>query len=118
MTPEMRARMERLVAECLVWDGPDFDPFPLELYNKKRSWFYPDADDGLLFTHLTNVIRTVRTERNFTNYYEVVRDAVNSPSERVKNDSRHDLRDLMKHASPDHLLFMQNDPLFPDMSNW
>jgi len=97
-------------------DGPH--RFEFVEYDDERSWFYPDADDGLVFTHLTNVIRVARTERNWTNFYEVVRDAVNSPSERVKNDSRHDLRELIKYANPDHLLFMQNDPLFPDMSNW
>ena len=95
--------------------SPYDKPHRLEFVNQndEYTWFYPDADDGLVFTHLTNVIRVARTERNWTNYYEVCRDAVNSPSERVKNDSRNDLRELMKYASHAELLLMQNDPLFP-----
>ena len=98
--------------------GPEDYPELFKFADDECSWFLPDADDGLVFTHLTNVIRVARTERNWTNYYEVCRDAVNSPSKRVKNDARHDLRELLKYASPDHLLYMQSDPLFPNMSNW
>jgi len=75
--------------------------------------------DGHPLAYITNVVRTLRTERNWTNYYEVCRDAVTHPSSRwVREVAEDDLQELMKHASPDHLLFMQNDPLFPDMSNW
>ena len=90
------------------------DPIPgMFQMHGDYSWFPVNTDNGLLFTHLTNVIHTLRTERNWTNYYEVVRNGVTSTSERVSNDSKHDLRELIKYADPAQLLFMKNDPLFP-----
>ena len=91
----------------------DFETSDFRLEHATRSWFEPDLDDGLVFTHLTNVVHTMRTERNWTNYYEVVRSGVISPSERVSKDSRSDLLDLIQFADPAQLLLMKNDPLFP-----
>ena len=89
------------------------EPSLLKVRDGMRSWFPVDTDNGLLFAHLTNVVHTLRTERNWTNYYEVVRSGVTSASERVSNDSKHDLRELIKYADPAQLLLMKNDPLFP-----
>jgi hypothetical protein len=91
----------------------DFEYPDFRLEDATRSWFNPNAEDGLVFTHLTNIVHTMRTERNWTNYYEVVRSGFISTSERVSYDSGMDLWDLMKYANLDQLLFMQNDPLFP-----
>jgi hypothetical protein len=91
----------------------DFETSDFRLEHATRSWFEPDADNGLVFTHLTNVVHTMRTERNWTNYYEVCRSGVTSTSERVSYDSDIDLWCLMEYASHAQLLFMQNDPLFP-----
>jgi len=85
----------------------------VEFVQEKRAWFPADADDGLVLDYTTNVIQTVRTERNWTNFYYVTRSAVTSASERVSNDSKHDLRSLIQFADPAQLLFMKNDPLFP-----
>ena len=81
--------------------------------HEERGWFPVNADDGLVLEYMTNVIQTVRTERNWTNFYYVTRSAVTSASERVSNDSKHDLRSLIQFADPAQLLFMKNDPLFP-----
>ena len=78
-----------------------------------HAWFSPNADNGLIFNYTTNIIYTLRTERNWTNYYEVVRNGVTSPSERVSEDSKFDLLGLIQFADPAQLLFMKNDPLFP-----
>jgi len=91
----------------------DFETPDFRLEHATRSWFVPDADDGLILAHLTNVVHTMRMERNWTNYYEVVRSGVISPSERVSQDSRYDLLGLIQFANPAQLLFMKNDPLFP-----
>jgi len=97
------------------WD--DFEEFERDgrytLLDLKQSWLYPDMDNGLVFAYLTNVIQTVRMERNWTNFYAVCRSGVSSPSERVSKDAKLDVFNLMKYASLEQLQFMQNDPLFP-----
>jgi len=78
------------------------------------SFFSTELDDGHPWAYITNVVRTLRTERNWTNYYEVCRDAVTHPSSRwVREAAEDDLRDLMMSASLNELLFMLNDSLFP-----
>ena len=78
-----------------------------------RSWWYEDYQGGHLTTQLTNVLRTVRTHRNWTNYYEVCRDGAALLSDRVQEDSFYDLRDLIIHGSDEQLNFMFNDSMFP-----
>ena len=78
-----------------------------------RSWWYEDYQGGHLTTQLTNVLRTARTHRNWTNYYEVCRDGASVPSNRVQEDSFYDLRRLISRGSDDELDFMDKDPLFP-----
>ena len=73
----------RIGAEDPDWGPTDEmleDPDLFKFYDNNGSCFPPDIDGGLVFTHVTNVIRVARTERNWTNYYEVVRSGVTSPS--------------------------------------
>ena len=84
-----------------------------EFADSGQSWWFQNMNDGLVFDYLTNVIRTVRTERNWTNFYAVCRSAIGSPSGRVNDDASVDLYCLMTYASLAQLQFMQNDPLFP-----
>ena len=57
----------------------------------RRSWWYMDRDDGVLYTQFTNVLQVVRIEPNWTNYYHVLRDGLSSTSDRVREDSFNDL---------------------------
>ena len=78
-----------------------------------RQWWY-DGDYQLPFTHLTNLLHAARVERNWTNYYHILRDAVPTPaSPRVWQDSYWDIHYLLIHASPTQFDYIMNDPLFP-----
>jgi len=87
-----------------------------ELKHRRRSWWYVDDPDAQLrLGFLTNAIQHVRIDRDWTNYYHLVRDGFNSPSPRVKEDVRSDLSGLMRSVPSDaHLEMMRNDPLFPE----
>ena len=76
-----------------------------------RSWWYPERDDGLLFTQFTNVIQAVRFDRNWTNYFYLCRDGANSASNRVREDSFWDLRSICRYATDEQMQFILNDPL-------
>ena len=52
----------------------------LWFYDLTRSWWYDGYQDNLPYTHLTNLVQAARRERNWTNYYHAVRDAVPSLS--------------------------------------
>jgi len=78
-----------------------------------RQWWY-DGDYQLPFTHLTNLLHAARVERNWTNYYHILRDAVPTPaSPRVWQDSFYDICDLLKRATEAQFQYILNDPLFP-----
>jgi len=76
-----------------------------------RSWWYPERDDGVLFTQFTNVLQTVRFDRNWTNFFYLCRDSANSPSNRVREDSFWDLHFLCSGATNEQEQFIRNDPL-------
>ena len=87
-----------------------------ELKHERRSWWYVDDAEGQLrLDFLTNAIQHVRIERNWTNYYHLVRDGFNSPSSRIREDVRTDLSGLMRSVPTDaHHEYMRDDPLFPE----
>ena len=76
-----------------------------------RSWWFPERDDGVLFTQFTNVIRTIRVEQNWTNYFYLCRDGAFSTSNRVKEDSFWDMRGLAFHSTEEQAQFILDDPL-------
>jgi len=79
-----------------------------------RQWWYDGWQDNLPYTHLTNLLHAARVERNWTNYYHIIRDAIPTPtSPRVWQDSFWDMSDLLYFASDEQFEFMMNDPLFP-----
>jgi len=87
---------------------------PSALHGYTRAWWYDGYQDNLSYTHLTNLVRAARTERNWTNYYHVVRDAIPTPaSPRVWQDSFNDMRDLLYYATCEQFDYILNDPLFP-----
>jgi len=85
-------------------------------YHTTRSWWYVDYEDGVPTTYFTNLVRVTHTQRNWTNYYEVVRDGKTSTSNRVKGDANWDFHEIIHTAKLEQLLFMKNDPLFPESS--
>jgi hypothetical protein len=58
-------------------------------------------------------VRAARVERNWTNFYHLVRDNIPSPSPRVWRDSWSDLDWLMMMGNHSQFDFMFDDPLFP-----
>ena len=79
-----------------------------------RSWWNVDRDDGVLFTQFTNVLQAVRFDRNWTNYFHLVRDGKTSTSNRVREDSFWDIFNLGLMASPARRAIMLADPLVDD----
>jgi len=83
----------------------------LSLRYLNRSWWYADRDDGLLLTQFTNVLQAVRFDQNWTNYFYLCRDGANSPSNRVREDSFWDLRDISVFSTDEQAQFILDDPL-------
>jgi len=89
------------------------------LRHLNRSWWYADRDDGMLFTQFTNVLQAVRFDRNWTNYFYLCRDAANSTSNRVREDSFSDLRSICVYATDEQEQFILDDPLVDQKhKNW
>ena len=84
------------------------------LFDHACSWWYDGYQNNLPLTHLTNLLYSAQVERNWTNFYYKVRDAVPTPtSPRVWQDSFYDLTPLIMPVSRLQYEFMLNDPLFP-----
>ena len=101
----------------MFWNSPEI-PYPppniqtnYELRYLNRSWWYPERDDGVLFTQFTNVLQAVRFDRNWTNFFYLCRDGAFSASNRVKEDSYWDIRVLAASATDERAQFMLDDPL-------
>ena len=101
---------ESLPVPDIIWTPTNK---PGWMFGFTRSWWYEDYQDGLPYAHYTNLVRAARIERNWTNYYHLIRDAVPSPSERVWHDSFTDLFHLGLRTSRTYYDYMVNDPLFP-----
>ena len=82
-------------------------------YYTTRSWWYVDYEDGIPTTFFTNLVQATHTQRNWTNYYEVLRDNRLSTSSRVKEDVKIDFGTLTDKATLEQLEYMRDDPLFP-----
>ena len=66
------------------------------------------------FDHFTNIIQAVRFDRNWTNFYYICRDNLDTPSnafDRIREDSFYDLCGLIKFADTNQAHFIYNDPL-------
>jgi hypothetical protein len=81
---------------------------------ESRCWWYDGYQDNLPLVHLTNLLYSAQVQRNWTNYYHKVRDAVPTPaSPRIWCDSFYDLAFLLDYATEGQMDYMLNDPLFP-----
>ena len=79
-----------------------------------RCWWPDGYQDNLPLTHLTNLLYSAQVERNWTNFYYKIRDAVPTPtSPRVWQDSFSGIVSLLRHATHEQFEFIRNDPLFP-----
>ena len=90
-----------------------------------RSWFRVSRDNGLVYDFTTNLWQHTRVNRNFTNQYEVIRDAYISahndillentlPSWRVAYDSMEGLSYIERAATESFLVEIMIDPLLPE----
>jgi len=101
----------------MYWSSPEIPRPPkrvqtnYELRYLNRSWWYPERDDGVLFTQFTNILQAVRFDRNWTNYFELCRDGATSTSNRVREDSFWDMRLLSAVATPERVQIILDDPL-------
>ena len=76
-----------------------------------RSWWYVDRDDGILTAQFTNILQAVRVESNWANYFHLCRDGAFSMSDRVKEDSFWDMRDVARYATLAQIPLILADPL-------
>ena len=81
--------------------------------NSRRSWWYLDYQGGEPYAFWTNAVQFIRLEPNWTNYYELARSGASSVSNRVKEDSFNDMKNLTWYATDEQLQMMSDDPLFP-----
>jgi len=65
----------------------------------------------LFFTQFTNIIQEVRVNRNWTNYFELVRDGLTSMSDRVREDSHWDMATLVYYSTYAQRALLLADPL-------
>jgi len=79
----------------------------------EREWWYLTEANEPITTHYTNILAAVRTQRNWTNYYEICRNNLTSNIERIRWDAGTDITNLFNSASDERLLYMRNDPLLP-----
>jgi hypothetical protein len=112
----------RITAEYTpkVWKQTP-EPIPIitqenkpEFWFEPRCWWYDGYQDNLPLVHLTNLLHSAQVERNWTNYYHKVRDAIPTPaSPRVWSDSFSDMSELLHNATQAQFDYIINDPLFP-----
>ena len=76
-----------------------------------REWFDVDADNGEQYLYFTNLLQNIRIQKNWTNYYEICRSALQAQSPRVKDDFALSLRFLIDESNDMTLQWMLNDPL-------
>ena len=82
-----------------------------ELRYLNRSWWYPERDDGLLFTQFTNIIQTARVNRDWTNYFYLCRDGALSASNRVREDAFYDMNRIIRSATDEQKAWLLEEPL-------
>ena len=87
-----------------------------EFFNTTRSWWYLDYQGGEPYTYWTNAVQVIRLEPNWTNCYELCRNAASSTSCRVKEDTFEDMKSLIQVSTPEQRQMMLDDPLFPAIS--
>ena len=87
---------------------------PVIFYGVTRAWWYDGYQNNLPYMHLTNLVHAARVERNWTNYYHIIRDAVPTPAApRVWEDSFGDIFELILQSTQWQYEYMANDSLFP-----
>ena len=72
-------------------------------------------DDGVLFTQFTNIVQAVRFDRNWTNYFHLVRDGATFTSDRVREDSFWDMGILSFYGTHAQRAIILADPLVDDV---
>ena len=90
---------------------PNYDRKYLSLNYLNRSWWYVDRDDGILTAQFTNILQAVRVESDWANYFHLCRDGAFSMSDRVKEDSFWDMRDVARYATLVQIPLILADPL-------
>ena len=101
----------------MFWNSQEIPIQPRKIYSDyqmdflNRSWWPVERDDVVLFTQFTNIIQAVRVDRNWTNYFELVRDGLTSTSDRVREDSFWDMGVLCFYGTHAQRAIILADPL-------
>jgi len=82
-------------------------------YSETYAWWNVTPKNEPLTDWLSNAVFQVRTERNWTNYYEFCRSGLTNNINRIRQDAEMDLHCLILSSDDDQLQFMMNDPLLP-----
>ena len=115
---------ERQFNESAYWTPKDWNqpPQPDIIISSEKpvkmgftgSWWYEDYDNGIPYAHFTNLVRAARVERNWTNFYHIVRDSMTTTASPMTWWSSHaDINNLLDKSTKKQFEFMENDPLFP-----
>ena len=81
---------------------------------KGRMWWHAIEKHQPLTSQFSNILDAVRINRNWTNYYELCRDGLESPFLRVRRDAETDIKNLISSSPAKQLLLMWNDSMFPE----
>ena len=83
------------------------------MFCEPMAWWNDTPENQPLTTHFSNAVMFVRTERNWTNYYELCRSGLTNTNTRVRKTSELDMSDLIYSANDAQLQYMLNDPFHP-----
>jgi hypothetical protein len=83
------------------------------LFEFAPSWWKQDEQGGYPTQYFIDLVHPLQTQPNWTNCYEVCRDAFEYPSQRIQKEIGHDLYNIVLPATLEQLEYMQNDPHFP-----
>ena len=98
-------------------NSPPKEPLPenpvYRIYIPQRTWWYLTKETQEQNDYFQNAVKFMRTERNWTNYYELCRSGLTSKVERISQDATTDIHRLFRSASDDQIQYMRNDLLLP-----
>ena len=123
-------RYNRWSAEAVNWNvlpsgvplrGTTFPPplvpspeIPIfKMFDVSYAWWHDTSENQPITTHFSNAVVFVRTERNWTNYYELCRSGLTNSNFRIMATSQVDMDNLIYSANDAQLQYMLNDPFHP-----
>ena len=94
-----------------LYPPPEIPVF--KMFDESYAWWHDTPENQSITTHFSNAVVFVRTERSWTNYYELCRSGLTNSNYRIKETSQVDMDNLIYSANDAQLQYMLNDPLHP-----